>query len=81
MSMSSSIQARVADVPERQAPGVRERWYPRDALIRLERDAVLEVRAGVVALTIIHADGTEVLLGLHGPGQVLIGHPEDGCCL
>jgi len=75
------------------ATGAHERWanrptrggairrYGRDTPIGLERDAVLEVRAGVVALRVIHPDGTEVLLGLYGPGQVLIGHPEDSCFL
>jgi hypothetical protein len=28
-----------------------------------------------------HADGVETLLGLYGPGQVLIGHPDDECAL
>lgn len=61
--------------------GVTERRYERDELIALERDAILEVREGIVAQTVIHADGTEVLLGLCGPGQLLIGHPDDSCCL
>lgn len=63
------------------ARGVIERRYEREELIGLEYDAVLEVRAGIVAQTIIHADGVEVLLGLCGPGQLLIGHPDDSCCL
>ena len=58
-----------------------ERRYLRDELIALDRDAVLEVREGVVAQAVIYADGTEVLLGLCGPGQLLVGHPADGCCL
>lgn len=61
--------------------GAVERRYAREALIMPERDAVLEVRAGVVALSVLHPDGTEVLLGLYGPGQILVGHPEDSCCL
>lgn len=61
--------------------GMTERRYERDDLIALERDAILEVREGIVAQTVIHADGTEVLLGLCGPGQLLIGHPDDSCCL
>ena len=61
--------------------GAVGRRYAREALILAERDAVIEVREGVVALSVLHPDGTEVLLGLHGPGQILVGHPEDSCCL
>lgn len=66
--------------PTRQTAAV-ERRYARDELIALDRDAVLEVVEGVVAQAVIHDDGTEVLLGLCGPGQLLVGHPDDGCCL
>ena len=45
----------------------------------LDPESALEVLEGVVALTVIHEDGAEVLLGLYGPGQVLAGHPEDAC--
>lgn len=61
--------------------GEGERRYTREELITLPSEAILEVRAGVVAQTVIHADGSEVLLGLCGPGQILTGHPEDSCCL
>lgn len=76
-----SVRNTLAAVAPNGATGVTERRYERDELIALERDAVLEVRAGIVAQTVIHADGTEVLLGLCGPGQLLIGHPDDSCCL
>jgi CRP-like cAMP-binding protein len=59
----------------------RARHYTRDELIALPADAVLDIRAGVVAQSVLHADGSEVLLGLCGPGQLLVGHPEDDCCL
>jgi len=39
------------------------------------------VEAGIVATTVIHEDGAEVLTALHGPGAIVIGHPEDSCCL
>jgi CRP-like cAMP-binding protein len=58
-----------------------QRNYHAGERIRLSPDGVLEVLEGVVALTVIHEDGTEVLLGLYGPGQVLAGHPEDACCI
>lgn len=59
----------------------RERRFAREALIVLPADAVLDVCEGIVAQTVIHADGSEVLLGLCGPGSLLVGHPEDDCCL
>lgn len=47
--------------------------------IHMPADTVMLVKAGIVAQTVIHEDGSEVLLGLYGPGQLLIPHPEDGC--
>lgn len=76
-----SVRNALAAVTPLGAHGVIERRYVRDDLIALECDAILEVREGIVAQTVIHADGTEVLLGLCGPGQLLIGHPDDSCCL
>jgi CRP-like cAMP-binding protein len=76
-----SVRNALAAVAPSGSDGVIERRYERDDLIALERDAILEVREGIVAQTVIHADGSEVLLGLCGPGQLLIGHPDDSCCL
>lgn len=76
-----SVRNTLAAVTPFGANGVTERRYEKDELIALERDAILEVRDGIVVQTVIHADGTEVLLGLCGPGQLLIGHPDDSCCL
>lgn len=55
------------------------RHYQRGDLILLEADIVLQIRSGVLATTMIHQDGTAVLLGLSGPGQLLIAHPTDNC--
>jgi CRP-like cAMP-binding protein len=49
--------------------------------IPLGPDGTLQVIEGVVALTAIHEDGTEVLLGLCGPGQVVAGHADEVCCI
>jgi hypothetical protein len=57
------------------------RSYQQEERIALEQDAVLEVLDGVIAHTVIHADGAQVLLGLCRPGQVVVGHPEDSCCI
>jgi CRP-like cAMP-binding protein len=55
--------------------------YKAGERIVLGPESVLEVISGAVALTILHEDGAEVLLGLFGPGQVLAGHPKETSCL
>jgi CRP-like cAMP-binding protein len=57
------------------------RRYKAGESIPLGPESVLEVVSGVVALTILHEDGAEVLLGLLGPGEVLAGHPPETSCL
>lgn len=59
----------------------RSRSYRQGDLISLPEDEVLEIKAGVVALTALHADGAEVLLGLFGPGDVLPGHSANECAI
>jgi hypothetical protein len=68
----------------RRAPNrepVRQIRYRRGDTIRLDDGDVLDVTSGVIAQTMIHQDGSEVLLGLSGVGQTLLGHPGDACCL
>lgn len=57
------------------------RSYSRGILIPTTPDQLLQVESGVVAQIVTHADGAEVLLGLHGPGQLLTPHPADSCFL
>lgn len=76
-----SVRNALTLVTPTSGPVARERHYARDELIALSADAVLDISAGVVAQSVIHADGGEVLLGLCGPGQLLVGHPADDCCL
>lgn len=59
----------------------RRRVFARGAYVALDRSDVLEIEAGVLAQTVVHADGAEVLLGLVGCGGMLIGHGSDGCGL
>ena len=71
-----------SNIPQGAATAHRwQRHYQIRERILLNAESTLEVEAGIVALTVIHADGTEVLLGLYGPGQLLAGHPEDACCI
>lgn len=62
------------------SPAIR-RTYARGRLIPATADLLLHVMTGVVAQMVIHPDGTEVLLGLHGPQQLLVPHPTDSCYL
>jgi CRP-like cAMP-binding protein len=57
------------------------RRYKAGERIPLDPESVVEVVSGVVALTVLHEDGAEVLLGLLGPGEVLAGHPKETSCL
>jgi CRP-like cAMP-binding protein len=57
----------------------RQRAYRRGELILLETDAVLNIEDGILATTMIHQDGAEVLLGLSGKGQIVVAHPDDNC--
>jgi CRP-like cAMP-binding protein len=69
---------------QRRSDPPRRRWqryYRPGERILLDAESTLEVHEGVVALTVLHDDGTEVLLGLYGPEQILAGHPEDTCCI
>lgn len=56
------------------------RWQvQRGDPIFLEPDSVLSIHEGVLSTMMIHGDGAEVLLGLTGPGQMLVAHPDDEC--
>lgn len=81
----ASLERSVCDalVARAAAPAVAagQHRYAREEIIFLVADAVLEVRAGVVAQTVVHDDGLAVLLGLCGPGQCVVGHPDDSCSL
>jgi len=57
----------------------RQRVYRRGEMILLETDAVLNIEDGILATTMIHQDGAEVLLGLSGKGQIVVAHPDDNC--
>ena len=67
--------------PATHRPSRPSRQYRGGERIALDPENVLEIQEGIVALTVLHEDGAEVLLGLYGPGQVLTGHPEDRCCI
>lgn len=47
--------------------------------IRLWDGEVGEVLEGAIALSVVHAEGTEAIIAVLGPGDVLLPHPPDGC--
>jgi len=74
---------RLADVDRSSSagPGHGRRRFAEGARIALGADQVLSIESGVVAQRVIHADGTQVLIGLFGARRIVIGHPDDSCCL
>ena len=56
-----------------------QRHYQKGDTIQLDEEAVLEVKDGIIAQTMVHEDGAEVLLGLFGPGMLVVPHPDDTC--
>lgn len=68
--------------------GPRLGRLPHGRTCHLEGDAialapgdVLAIEAGIVAITVLQADGVRLLTGLVGAGDVIVGHPRDSCCL
>jgi hypothetical protein len=84
--MITTIQRLASDLLRGSAIGgnrdhASERSYERGQFVIPDEHAILEVIDGILAVTVIHHDGAEVLLGLCGPGQILVGHPEDNCSI
>lgn len=72
---------RPAGQPDAGTPARLAKIYRAGDTIRLAEESVLEVVAGIVAVTVLHPDGEEVLLALLGAGETLPGHPTDACCI
>ena len=64
---------------EKPIENTLQRHYQRGDIIQIEADMVLEIIKGIVAQTMVYEDGSEVLLGLCGPKQLVIPHPADTC--
>jgi CRP-like cAMP-binding protein len=65
----------------RPAGATRTRHYRAGDAVLLHADEILEIEAGVLAQVALHRDGKDVLLGLFGPGHLVLGHPDDECAL
>ena len=53
--------------------------YHRGELVQLYPNEVLYIKEGILATTMIHQDGKDVLLGMSGKEEIIIGHPDDTC--
>lgn len=60
-------------------PTPPSRSYARGIFIPTTPEQLLLIEEGVVAQLVVHTDGTEVLLGFYGPGQLIVPHPADSC--
>lgn len=58
---------------------IAQRRYQKGDIIILEPDTIMEIQKGILAQTMVHQDGSEVLLGLFGVEQLVIPHPSDTC--
>ncbi len=75
--LESAVQSLVPTSAENRT--VRERHHRVRSVIPVPNDTTVEIVQGVIARVAIHPEGDEVLLGLHGVGELLSGHPNDGC--
>jgi len=55
------------------------RHYTRGIFIPTAPDQLLKIEEGAVVQLVVHTDGSEVLLGFYGPGQLIVPHPADSC--
>ncbi|MBM3770307.1 MAG: hypothetical protein FJW27_03295 [Acidimicrobiia bacterium] len=76
----SAIEHAGGLIPSAASPAGR-RSYVDGARITVGEHHVLRIESGVVAQRVIHSDGTAVLIGLFGADHLIVGHPDDGCCL
>jgi len=58
---------------------IAQRRYQKGDIIVLEPDTALEIQKGILSQNMVYQDGSEVLLGLFGTGQMVIPHPSDTC--
>jgi len=65
---------------EPRPPGREARYRPSER-IHVQDGWPMEVRDGAIALTALHADTTEVIVGVAGPGDYLLHHPSDTCSI
>jgi hypothetical protein len=81
-ALPRAVESALAVAPEQeQARRETLQRFQRRSVIDVRTDEVIEIVEGIVAQCVAHPDGSEGLLGMFGPGQMLLGHPMDGCHL
>lgn len=76
-----ALLARLTRIAPSASTITNSRTYQQGEFISLNATEVLMVESGIIALTALHEDGHQVLLGLSGAGQWIVGHPTDSCYL
>lgn len=76
--LAQSLRQIILPAPEKAAS---VRSVRRGEPVFLENGSVLTVREGVLATMMVHGDGASVLLGLTGPRQIIVAHPDDDCLI
>jgi CRP-like cAMP-binding protein len=66
--------------PNQGNPNYRQR-YPQGGFVELRQGQALVIEEGIIGQSMLYNDGSEVLFGLYGPGQLMISHPEDSCAI
>jgi CRP-like cAMP-binding protein len=56
-----------------------EQQYRQGEAINVAPKEAVVIQIGVASFNVLHSDGTEILLGLFGVGQILLHHPDDSC--
>jgi CRP-like cAMP-binding protein len=74
-----ALAVHTSETPAEPLEKAIQRHYQKGDTILLGADSVLEVKEGIIAQTMVHQDGAEVLLGLFGPHMLVVPHPEDTC--
>jgi CRP-like cAMP-binding protein len=66
--------------PDQPAWGAgRLQRYEAGQRILVPRGSTLRLAEGIVALSAVHPDGAEVIIGMLGPGDFVLPHPDDSC--
>lgn len=76
----AAVRNALALTPPRLA-AAPQRHFRKNEPIHLNTGSKLLVEQGVVAMTTLHDDGSTALMGLYGPGYLLIGHGDDHCAI
>lgn len=63
------------EISEHQPVEPEIRSFRTSEVVTVDSDSVVEIRSGVLAMRTAHPGGSELLMGLVGPGGIITGHP------